>query len=192
MEKRTTLVLTVICALTVSASISCGGKNPTEPTKGATNAPASAAGDDGSVTALATSSMRWTIADRCYRDRYGYQWRVFDMATKKRYPSSGYYRTPSGGTKTATISCTTGHKMCVGGTSYPATSYQFGVGINGTRRATNLFCRLCGNTSYRLTSYCLAGLAPGEDEWTEETSNLDASESLAEDTEGEEFVIEDE
>ncbi len=194
MGKRTMLLLAVVCAVTLSASISCGGKNPTEPTKGATSAPVGVAGGDDQVTAMATSTMRWTISDRCTRDGVSIQWRLFDVVANKRYPASGVYRTPNGGSKTATISCTTRNKICVGGTI--GSRLSFGVGINGTRRSgtilRSLFCRSCSNVRYGLYYSCsrLDGLAPGDEGWTEEESPLledDLAESLV-DSEGEEFI----
>src|SRR5262245_15480458 len=99
MERRRTIVLSTVCAATLFASISCGGKNPTDPTKGATNAPIAGAGGD-EVTAQSTSSMRWSLADRC-PDGRGLQWRLFDVVNNQHFPASGRYVTPNGGSKTA-------------------------------------------------------------------------------------------
>ena len=77
--------------------------------------------------------MKWSLADRC-PDGKGLQWRLFDIVNNKRYPTTGVYRTLSGGITTKSISCTTNHKICIGGTTIPATSLSFGVGLNGTRR----------------------------------------------------------
>lgn len=165
MERRRTIVLSTVCAATLFASISCGGKNPTDPTKGATNAPIAGAGGD-EVTAQSTSSMRWSLADRC-PDGRGLQWRLFDVVNNQHFPASGRYVTPNGGSKTATISCTTNHRICIGGTTYPATTLTFGVGINGTRRTAavlrSVACRACGPVVQRLMFSCTRGFAPGED-----------------------------
>jgi hypothetical protein len=83
----------------------------------------------------------------------------------KRYPTTGVYRTLSGGITTKSISCTTNHKICIGGTTMPATSLSFGVGLNGTRRTATVLrsvaCRACGNVWQRLALYCTRSLDEG-------------------------------
>ncbi len=194
MEKRTKLLLAVVCAVTLSASTSCGGKNPTEPTGGTPSAPVSAGGGDDEVSALANSTMRWSLADRC-PDGRGLQWRLFDQVTRsKRYPTTGVYRTPIGGNKTVSISCTTGHKICIGGTTNPASSLQFGVGINGTRRSGSILrsvaCRSCANVTHRLFLFCSRRLNGEEESVLEEDlsfGGFDAEETV-DDEVGEPFV----
>ena len=165
MKKRTTVLLGLICALTLVASFSCGGKGPTEPTTGRSVSPATSAGEDEGASAMALSTMRWSLADRC-PDGRGLQWRLFDIVNNTRYPTIGTYRTASGFVASKSISCTTGHKICIGGTTVPASTLTFGVGINGTRRTAavlrSVACRACGTVVQRLALFCAGANGFGE------------------------------
>jgi len=182
MRGLTKLLFGLACVLAASAFVSCGGKNPTEPTKGIASSPATTAADDDQTSAQGLSLMRWSLADRC-PDGRGLQWRLFDIVNNKRYPAIGAYRTPSGGVATKSISCTTGHKICIGGTTFPASTLIFGVGINGTRRTAavlrSVACRACGNVSQPLALYCSRRLGDGDNDLEEDFgfSGFDAEEA---------------
>lgn len=133
----------------------------------------------GSRTAVGLDTLRmvWKFVDRC-ADRKGLQVRLFDKTNNRtRFPATGFYRVPTGGSLTRAILCTARNKICVGATTDPRTNRQWGVGIDGNRRCSNC-CLACSAVAVRASFFCFSGAQLRPEEEGEGELDFEGLESL--------------
>jgi len=93
-----------------------------------------------------TAAMTFTLTDGC-SDGRGIQYRFFDKTANLLWPnSSQVYIIPAGQTRSTSISCTRGNRICYGAQTDPPAGTYWGVGING-----DLGCDTCCYTCADVT-----------------------------------------